>query len=176
MCVQLSQLCMPNIALGIVALARGRKSKRACYVSLGVSLPRESRDLDKTLQKRRNVPDVRADFCSWYPSIGPWKKIQESTLCESGSVFAQGILGSGQDVAKTSKCPRCTCRLLLLVSEHGSVGENPSYVSLGVSLKTILTLLKLFFRLPPVRQCLFGSRCSRSSFSRALVSICEFFR
>ena len=36
--VQLSQLCMPNIALGIPALAHGRKSKRACYASLGMSL------------------------------------------------------------------------------------------------------------------------------------------
>ena len=36
--VQLSQLCVPNIALGIPALANGRNSKRACYASLGVSL------------------------------------------------------------------------------------------------------------------------------------------
>ena len=36
--VQLSQLCIPNIALGIPALTHGRKSKRVFNVSLGVSL------------------------------------------------------------------------------------------------------------------------------------------
>ena len=125
------------------------------------------------------VPVVHAKYCSWYRGIGPWEKIQESMLCESGSVFAQGISGSGQDVVKTSKCPRCACRLTSALGipawARGRESKRARYVSLGVSLKTILTLLKLFFRLPPVRQCLFGSRCSRSSFSRALVSICDFF-
>ena len=76
--VQMFQWCMPIIALGFPAFAHGRKSKRACYVSLGVSLPRAFRDLDKTVQKRRNVQDVHADFRSWYPGSGPWEETQES--------------------------------------------------------------------------------------------------
>ena len=59
---------------------------------------------------------------------------------------------------------------------RGRESKRARYASLGVSLKTILALLKLVFRLPSVRQCLFlGSRCSRSSFSTALASIRDFF-
>ena len=41
---------MQNVALGTLALAHGRKSKRTRYESLGVKLPEVDRDLGRTQQ------------------------------------------------------------------------------------------------------------------------------
>ena len=49
------------------------------------------------------------NICSWFPGTCPWEKIQESTLCRSGSVAARDVGVSNPTLARDQRC-RIICR------------------------------------------------------------------